>query len=341
MKENLIIGLLCDKNSNKGITTPLVRSAIDDFDHHVLEINKDEIGININFLLNELKTFPLRKTLGENLRQLTFRTPPLIPQNRNQNIHDSKKIFPPPIPARPVPLKESHGNASNEFLNYLFSNSNNYINISKIKNYAYTKLNNCNGMILPGGIDIEKYFYQVETEPLDNLLSSDPIRTILELFIINRCVTLGLPLLGICRGCQIINVYFGGTLKNVENENQEDHKKFAIIQKENSRHSIFQNKNHMNAVSMHNQCIDLIGNNLTPTSLSIRNDNNKVVKSIESKTGSLILGTQFHPEFYNDYGSNERIHQRNKYIFEYYFKTCQSYLYKMEINKSIKNRKLS
>jgi hypothetical protein len=92
---------------------------------------------------------------------------------------------------------------------------------------------------------------------------------------------------------------------------------------------------------MHNQCIDLIGNNLTPTSLSIRNDNIKVVKSIESKTGSLILGTQFHPEFYDDYGSNEQIYQRNKYIFEYYFNTCQSYLYKMEINKSIKNRKLS
>lgn len=69
-------------------------------------------------------------------------------------------------------------------------------------------------VILPGGISIHPKFYGEEDIRGEKrgFYDFDPRRTILDFFLINACKTTGTPLLGICRGHQIINVYHGGTL---------------------------------------------------------------------------------------------------------------------------------
>ena len=64
-------------------------------------------------------------------------------------------------------------------------------------------------LLLPGGGDVEPWRYgQANTASWD----LEPERDEEELALIDRFVAVGKPILGVCRGMQVINVYFGGTL---------------------------------------------------------------------------------------------------------------------------------
>ena len=67
----------------------------------------------------------------------------------------------------------------------------------------------CAGLLLPGGGDMEPWRYGQTNTASRNL---DPARDALELELLDRFTALRKPVLGICRGMQSINVFFGGTL---------------------------------------------------------------------------------------------------------------------------------
>ena len=67
----------------------------------------------------------------------------------------------------------------------------------------------CAGLLLPGGGDMEPWRYGQRNIASRNL---DPARDALELDLLNRFTALRKPILGICRGMQSVNVFFGGTL---------------------------------------------------------------------------------------------------------------------------------
>ncbi|MBC8196054.1 MAG: gamma-glutamyl-gamma-aminobutyrate hydrolase family protein [Acidimicrobiia bacterium] len=71
-------------------------------------------------------------------------------------------------------------------------------------------LDHLDGLILPGGADIDPGRYGAESETDD--FPPEPTRDEQELALVNRAYELTVPILGICRGLQIINVYAGGTL---------------------------------------------------------------------------------------------------------------------------------
>ena len=75
-----------------------------------------------------------------------------------------------------------------------------------IKEYA----KNIDGLILSGGHDINPLLWK--EEPNKNLGETFPERDNFELMLIRSILEEGKPILGICRGEQILNVYFGGTL---------------------------------------------------------------------------------------------------------------------------------
>lgn len=67
----------------------------------------------------------------------------------------------------------------------------------------------CAALLLPGGGDMEPRRYGQENTASRNL---DPARDALELDLLERFAALKKPVLGICRGMQSVNVFFGGTL---------------------------------------------------------------------------------------------------------------------------------
>ena len=66
------------------------------------------------------------------------------------------------------------------------------------------------GMLFTGGVDVEPTLYGAEREPESG--AADAQRDALELRLLEVCMQHKTPILGICRGCQIINVGLGGTL---------------------------------------------------------------------------------------------------------------------------------
>ena len=75
---------------------------------------------------------------------------------------------------------------------------------------ALELLKNCSGLLLSGGVDVDPALYgfyrRYDTE------SISPERDRGEFALLGAAIRLNIPVLGICRGIQLINVYFGGTL---------------------------------------------------------------------------------------------------------------------------------
>ena len=68
----------------------------------------------------------------------------------------------------------------------------------------------CDGLVLPGGGDLEPWRYGQRNTASCGL---EPERDAVEMALLNHFTAARKPVLGICRGLQTINVYFGGTLK--------------------------------------------------------------------------------------------------------------------------------
>lgn len=66
------------------------------------------------------------------------------------------------------------------------------------------------GMLFPGGVDVDPACYGAEREP--ECGRADHVLDALELKLLKACMKRKLPIMGICRGCQTINVGLGGTL---------------------------------------------------------------------------------------------------------------------------------
>lgn len=154
---------------------------------------------------------------------------------------------------------------------------------------------------LGGGVDIRAELYGESPEP-----NTDPDPdfryALLEIGIINEVFNKGIPLLGICRGFQIVNIYFGGKLvQKVEGHNDVIHRLDMVPRKINGLYAnAFQGFIiPFLSVSYHHQAITIKNratNTIKPT--ATYKGVVKVSETIEGGTVPALL-LQIHPEFLN------------------------------------------
>ena len=149
------------------------------------------------------------------------------------------------------------------------------------------------GLILCGGNDFDPKYYHQE---MNGSVNIDHQRDTVEFALLKAFVDAGKPILGICRGHQMINVFFGGSLhqdlpeKHLHTNGQIPDITHTITAKENSiLYNLYGPSFQVN--SAHHQAIDKIGDGLIATSYW----RNTYVESLEH-CSKQIYGVQWHPE---------------------------------------------
>lgn len=179
-----------------------------------------------------------------------------------------------------------------------------------LKSVIEGMISNIDGLILTGGKDINPLMYN--EEPQIGLGDLSPERDVFEKILLDEAIKQQKPVLGICRGMQFINVYFGGTLFQDLNKNDAKYLKHvhqnhpALIThyvniKSNSFLATIGLESQIGVNSFHHQAINRLGKDLTVTALA----NDQIIEGIELiNEKTFIVGVQWHPEMMNKTDKN-------------------------------------
>jgi putative glutamine amidotransferase len=158
----------------------------------------------------------------------------------------------------------------------------------------YLKL--LDGLLLTGGDDIHPKFFGQKRGRAPLELSPDA-RTTFEMAATKAFLKARKPILGICLGCQTLNVVKGGTLIQdlpSQRPKSDNHKKgmhpILINKRSFLRKLLGKNKAQVN--TKHHQSIDRLGKGVLASALSP----DGVVEAIELPQYPFVLGVQWHPE---------------------------------------------
>lgn len=178
------------------------------------------------------------------------------------------------------------------------------------------------GIIFTGGHDINSIYYK--KDKYDDSINNDvDMRDKNELHLLRKFVKLDKPVLGICRGCQLINVFDGGALykdiptelgSSVIHEQCKPYDKIShevLLSKESRLYNEVKSEN-LFVNSIHHQGIKLLGNNLK----SVAKACDGLVEAVEMLNARFVMGVQWHPEWLYEYDYASRC------IFKMFIDSC-------------------
>lgn len=153
------------------------------------------------------------------------------------------------------------------------------------------------GIVVTGGHDVDPVLYAAEPEVHPRY---DQERDAFESEAIDWAIKHRLPLLGICRGAQLLNVRLGGSLfQELRSRREKTSNRWTILPLKTLEvcgPSLLARLLHTERCkinSLHNQGIDQLGQGLTVTG----RDLDGIVQSVEQPDYPYLLGVQWHPEF--------------------------------------------
>lgn len=173
----------------------------------------------------------------------------------------------------------------------------------------------CDGFLIPGGVDMHPAEFGEAPHP--KLGRTDPARDRVELQITRWAIEDGRPLLGLCRGLQIINVALGGTLyQDLEDQYpdaikhdyfpnygfERTHLAHDVAVTRGTRLHDLLGQDRIPVNSMHHQGIKTLAPALTASAVSP----DGLIEAAEGGGDAFLVGVQWHPEVFDVADPNMR-----------------------------------
>ena len=174
--------------------------------------------------------------------------------------------------------------------------------VSKVDQLAQDYVQLIDGLMLPGGPDVDPTFYGEEPHPKIGMTLYQKDR--FEIALIKAALAADKPIFGICRGIQIMNVAMGGTLyQDLESQYPElkiQHPQATLGQfathhvelPAGSKLAKLYGQSTIKVNSRHHQAVKAVGKGLKVTAVAP----DGVIEGMESTDTDLCLGVQWHPE---------------------------------------------
>lgn len=161
------------------------------------------------------------------------------------------------------------------------------------------------GLVLQGGADIDPAIYGETRAPETG--TTDPVRDRFELDLLHAFAAAGKPVLGICRGMQLINVAYGGTLhqdlstcgaaafSHQRMELYDEHRHTVRFGEGSWLRQLYAGTQQLSVNSIHHQGVKQLGHGLIADAWS----EDGVVECVRDPARQFIVGVQWHPEFHD------------------------------------------
>ena len=177
----------------------------------------------------------------------------------------------------------------------------------------------CAGLILCGGVDVDPSRYG---EALDGATDIDQDRDASEFALARAFIEAGKPVFGICRGSQLLNVYFGGTLHqhmfntvlhrsgtDIDREHEVEAVPNSVIEQLYGKRFVVN--------SVHHQAVKTLGTDLTVTHRS----DDGIIEGFQHNSLP-IFAVQWHPERLVDQRKRNHCVDGGK-LFRYFIELCK------------------
>lgn len=162
-------------------------------------------------------------------------------------------------------------------------------------------LSRIDGLVMSGGGDIDASFFNQDLHP--TVTDADPVRDIYDIQLVRLAQKKQMPVLGICRGMQVMNIALGGNLIqdipslapsgiiHSQQEPREIGTHVVTIDEDSRLYSIIRKKSIL-VNSFHHQAVGTIAEGFEATAFAP----DGIIEAFESSEGYSMIGVQWHPE---------------------------------------------
>jgi gamma-glutamyl-gamma-aminobutyrate hydrolase PuuD len=171
--------------------------------------------------------------------------------------------------------------------------------LSPVPGVADALVERIDGLVLTGGVDVDAALFGADRHP--KAQRPDEVRDRFELALLDAAVARDLPILAICRGIQVVNVWRGGTLHQhlADIGASPDHMEVPGVY--GTHHVRIGPKSRLGSIlgladddvpTHHHQAVDRIGAGLVATAWS----DDGTVEGLEDPEYRFLVAVQWHPE---------------------------------------------